>query len=118
MFFGKNPFIYENNSLNLQFKPVIPKWLFKKNKTVTVNFLSKIPITIYNPKLKNTWEIKIGDKIIKGFDGTLRNTIGHLQEMVKSVLEDENRKTREKLDEVKNSTDNVAESTKSIDRKF
>ncbi|MBU2258044.1 MAG: cellobiose phosphorylase, partial [Candidatus Omnitrophica bacterium] len=53
---GKQPFILNNkNQLNLKFSPVLPGWMFTKDKTYSFNFLSKIKVTYHNPKKKNTF---------------------------------------------------------------
>ncbi len=53
---GKQPFILNNNNeLNLKFSPILPGWLFSKDKTYTFNFLSKIRVTYHNPGRKNTF---------------------------------------------------------------
>lgn len=54
---GKKPFrLDQNGLLNLEFKPILPGWLFtKKDKTYGFNFLSKISVVYHNPKRKNTY---------------------------------------------------------------
>jgi len=53
---GKQPFILNNNELNLKFAPLLAGWLFrKKDKTYTFNFLSKIRVVYHNPLRKNTF---------------------------------------------------------------
>ena len=42
--------------LNLQFKPILASWLFrKKDNTYSFNFLGNIKVTYHNPKKKNTF---------------------------------------------------------------
>ena len=53
---GINPFALDSNgSLKLEFKPNLAGWLFTKNGKYSFNFLSRIPVTYYNPKRKNTF---------------------------------------------------------------
>ncbi|MBN2831333.1 MAG: cellobiose phosphorylase, partial [Candidatus Omnitrophica bacterium] len=53
---GINPFFLDNNGeLNLRFNPILSGWLFDKKGRYSFNFLSKINVTYYNPKRKNTF---------------------------------------------------------------
>lgn len=54
---GLKPFILNSKGeLNLQFKPILGGWLFrKKDNTYSFNFLSKITVTYHNPKRKDTF---------------------------------------------------------------
>jgi len=53
---GKEPFfLNEKNELNLRFQPNLAGWLFRKDKTYSFNFLSKIRVTYHNLKRKNTF---------------------------------------------------------------
>ncbi|MFH1191744.1 MAG: cellobiose phosphorylase [Candidatus Omnitrophota bacterium] len=53
---GVDPFTLDSdNELKLEFKPNLAGWLFTKNKTYSFNFLSRIPVTYYNPQKKNTF---------------------------------------------------------------
>ncbi len=62
---GINPFGLDNfGRLVLEFKPNLARWLFTKNGLYSFNFLSRIPVTYYNPKRKNTFG-KNAAKIIK-----------------------------------------------------
>jgi hypothetical protein len=62
---GINPFTLDNNGrLQLEFKPNLAGWLFTKDGKYSFNFLSRIPVTYYNPKRKNTFG-KMAAKITK-----------------------------------------------------
>jgi len=53
---GLHPFwLDKSGQLNLTFKPNLAGWLFDKNGQYAFNFLSKIRITYYNRKRKNTF---------------------------------------------------------------
>jgi len=53
---GVNPFTLDSNGrLKLEFKPNLAGWLFTKNGKYSFNFLSRILVTYYNPKRKNTF---------------------------------------------------------------
>ena len=53
---GINPFTLDNSGqLKLEFKPNLAGWLFTHNGKYSFNFLSRIPVTYYNPKRKNTF---------------------------------------------------------------
>jgi hypothetical protein len=53
---GVKPFTLDSKGqLNLQFKPTLKKWLFRKDNTYSFNFLSKIRVVYHNPKKKDTF---------------------------------------------------------------
>lgn len=54
---GPKPFILnDKGELNLQFKPILGAWLFrKKDNTYSFNFLSRIRVTYHNSKRKDTF---------------------------------------------------------------
>ncbi|MBU1998840.1 MAG: cellobiose phosphorylase, partial [Candidatus Omnitrophica bacterium] len=53
---GKEPFfLNDKKQLCLKFDPILPKWLFNKDKSYSFNFLSKIMVTYHNPRMKNTF---------------------------------------------------------------
>ena len=74
---GDRPFFLdESGKLNLRFSPKLVGWLFKRNGTYSFNFLSKIKVTYYNPKRKNTFgknQAKIKAISFKDKDGNLIN---------------------------------------------
>ena len=55
---GENPFILNDGSLQLHFKPGLPGWLFPENGQLSFTFLGSIPITYHNPRKANTWELE------------------------------------------------------------
>ncbi|UCG01357.1 MAG: cellobiose phosphorylase [Candidatus Heimdallarchaeota archaeon] len=55
MMVGNNPFFLENNQLCLEFKPILPNWLFDENGSVTFNFLGNCVVTYQNPQKLNTF---------------------------------------------------------------
>jgi hypothetical protein len=55
MMAGRQPFFLQNGKLGLQFKPVLPCWLFDAEGKVTFMFLGHTPVTIHNPGLMDTW---------------------------------------------------------------
>jgi len=74
---GDRPFFLdESGKLNLRFNPKLAGWLFKRNGTYSFIFLSKIKVTYYNPKRKNTFgknQAKIKTISFKDKDGNLIN---------------------------------------------
>jgi hypothetical protein len=53
---GINPFTLDSTEkLQLEFKPNLAGWLFTKEGTYTFTFLSRIPVTYFNLKKKNTF---------------------------------------------------------------
>lgn len=56
MFAGKTPFFFENNVLCLEFKPILPGWLFDENGLISFKFLGTCQVTYHNPKKLNTYE--------------------------------------------------------------
>jgi len=57
MMYGKEPFVYLDNQLIAQFKPIIPNWLFDKNNQLQFTFLGKTSITYINPNKMDTYHI-------------------------------------------------------------
>jgi len=56
MMWGKAPFVMDQGSLCLQFKPCIPAWLFDQNDQVKATFLGSCEVRYHNPKRKNTYD--------------------------------------------------------------
>jgi hypothetical protein len=67
MFIGSQPFTHStetegdgggisSSGLALEFKPVLPGWLFKADNTVTFTFLGSTRVTYHNPLRANTWQ--------------------------------------------------------------
>jgi len=52
---GKNPFFLDDDKLALRFEPKLAGWLFDKKGNYSFNFLSKIKVTYYSPKRKDTF---------------------------------------------------------------
>jgi hypothetical protein len=53
---GAKPFfLNEKDELNLCFNPILNSWLFNKKGEYSFNFLSKIKVTYYNAKKKDTF---------------------------------------------------------------
>ena len=55
MFTGEFPFTYEDGSLALALKPVLPSWLFKDNGTLSFTFLGSVEVIYHNKNFHNTW---------------------------------------------------------------
>ncbi|MFA9396743.1 MAG: cellobiose phosphorylase [Clostridiaceae bacterium] len=53
---GKTPFKYVDNELILQFKPVLPDWLFDEKNEVSFKFLGQTEVTYSLNKKINTYE--------------------------------------------------------------
>jgi len=73
---GLKPFfLNDKGELNLQFKPILAGWLFrKKDNTYSFNFLGKIKVTYHNPKRKDTFgknAVKPQKVIFNDKDGNL-----------------------------------------------
>ena len=94
---GQRPFKLDaEGSLYLEFKPVLPDWMFTKNKsrveylcvngekvkldlaknTYAFNFLGDILVVYYNPKMKHTY----GDKSVK--PNQIKITLKNAQQIV------------------------------------
>lgn len=65
MMIGKNPFFVENNHLFLEFKPILPRWLFDNNKDIIFTFLGNCKVTYHNPSKLDTFDEKTKIKNIK-----------------------------------------------------
>ena len=62
---GDKPFFLENNQLCLEFKPILPNWLFDENGSVAFNFLGNCVVTYQNPHKLNTFNNRTNFKEIK-----------------------------------------------------
>jgi hypothetical protein len=78
---GKNPFYLDGNKkLCLEFKPILPKWLFSQKEengfpknTFAFKFLSKTLVIYHNPKKKDTFgknAAKVKEITIESIDKT------------------------------------------------
>ncbi|MFX0182103.1 MAG: cellobiose phosphorylase [Candidatus Hodarchaeota archaeon] len=78
MMVGKNPFLIEDNQLCLEFKPILPSWLFDENGSVTFNFLGNCALTYHNPQKLNTFNnsIKIKEINLEIREGDIINLKG------------------------------------------
>jgi hypothetical protein len=92
---GQNPFfLNERNELNLRLAPILPGWMFKKDKTYSFNFLGSIKVIYHNSKRKDTFgknAASIKKILIKNRDGQTKeissNTIpSPLAEQIRSRL--------------------------------
>lgn len=64
MMVGKKPFIYIENELFVQFKPILPGWLFDENNKIEFTFLKSTKITYINSERVDTNKCKINKIII------------------------------------------------------
>lgn len=64
MMVGENPFYLKGNQLCLEFKPIIPEWLFDNNNCISFNFLGDCTVTIHNPQRLDTFDDKASIKEI------------------------------------------------------
>ncbi len=62
---GKNPFFVENNQLFLEFKPILPSWLFDDNNSIIFTFLGNCEVTYNNPSKLDTFDDKSKIRQIK-----------------------------------------------------
>lgn len=64
---GHEPFVIDPSSgkVNLHLKPVLARWMFAKDGTLSFTFLGEIKVTYHNPHLLDTWNLSpIGYKIV------------------------------------------------------
>ena len=52
---GKHPFRVEKDHLVLEFKPILPGWLFKEDGSFTFRFLGSCDVVLINALQKNTY---------------------------------------------------------------
>jgi hypothetical protein len=65
MMAGENPFYIENGQLYLQFKPILPGWLFDNDGKLAFRFLGNCWVTYHNPDKQNTYHDNVSiQKII------------------------------------------------------
>ena len=82
MMVGRHWFNIVEEKLSLNFKPILPAWLFDENNQISFNFLGSVKVTYTNPKRINTYELdaKISHIIVDGvtYEGdTLIGDIAH-----------------------------------------
>lgn len=53
MMFGKNPFVFTNEELQMKFEPCIPDYLIGENQKIETMFLGRIPVTYHLPDRKH-----------------------------------------------------------------
>jgi hypothetical protein len=65
MMAGKRPFYMKDGELCLEFRPILPSWLFDQDGKITFTFLGRTRVTYYNPEMIDTWRIsKMGNRIV------------------------------------------------------
>ena len=58
MMSGEKPFkVDDEGNLVLEFKPVLPKWLWKVDGTISYTFLGKTTVTYTVPEAKDSWKL-------------------------------------------------------------
>ena len=58
MMSGEKPFtVDDEGNLALEFKPVLPKWLWKENGTISYTFLGKTTVTYSVPEAEDSWKL-------------------------------------------------------------
>ncbi len=81
---GKSPFtVNEKNELQLQLFPILPRWLFHNDGTLSFTFLGKIRVTYHNPNNMDTWKmvpqrisvVLLNDETVVDNDGVLEGNI-------------------------------------------
>ncbi len=55
MVIGPQPFVLKDDQLHLNFKPVLPGWLFTDEGTVSFKFLGHCTVTYHNPRRVDTF---------------------------------------------------------------
>jgi hypothetical protein len=71
MMMGTNPFVVGfDGKLSLALRPVLAKWLFTTENTVSFTFLSSITVTYHNPSREDTWKILPKSAIVVLKDGS------------------------------------------------
>ncbi|MFN2128238.1 MAG: cellobiose phosphorylase, partial [Anaerolineales bacterium] len=71
MMAGKTPFFMKDGQLHLQFKPILPGWLFNADGMLSFCFLGNCWVTYHNPLKKNTYIESVStQKVILQIKGT------------------------------------------------
>ena len=52
---GKSPFFLKDGQLHLQFKPILPGWLFSAKGLISFRFLGQCWVTYHNPDQLDTY---------------------------------------------------------------
>lgn len=56
MMAGAEPFFVQDHKLCLVLKPILPAWLFDKDRTVSFKFLGRTTVIYHNPKMRDTFD--------------------------------------------------------------
>ncbi|MFX1283552.1 MAG: cellobiose phosphorylase [Promethearchaeota archaeon] len=65
MMVGKQPFFMKDDELHLEFKPILPDWLFDRKGEINFKFLGRTMVCYHNPERKDTFTGEIRIKKIK-----------------------------------------------------
>ncbi|MFX0064386.1 MAG: cellobiose phosphorylase, partial [Candidatus Hermodarchaeota archaeon] len=78
MLAGMNPFFIKNNDLCLEFKPILPGWLFDEDGIISFKFLGNCHVTYHNPRKKDTFtgEIKIKEIQLTDKEAKVHSILG------------------------------------------
>lgn len=71
MYLGDSPFVYENDKLGLNIKPLLSDFMFDENGEASFNFLTTNKVTVHSPSKQSVYDKKVKYYIIDGqrFDG-------------------------------------------------
>ena len=79
---GKQPFVVEDDQLILNFRPILPGWLFKEEGTFTFRFLGTCDVTVHNPQARDTYkqgmiikriQLRSDEETVKIDDGKIKS---------------------------------------------
>lgn len=74
---GHQPFYLDaSGALNLRLSPVLAKWLFKSDFTLSFTFLGNTKVTYINPNLLDTWGLKPVSYVVSLRDGSVETVEG------------------------------------------
>ena len=84
MFVGKQPFVYDhkNDVLGFQLQPILPKWLFRADGTVTFTLFSNVEVTYVNASGRDTF----GENSVQPVKYTINFNDGKEEEVSSSII--------------------------------
>ena len=63
---GEHPFsLDKDESLALEFKPILPGWLFDSSGRFSFTFLGGVNVTYHNSDLKDTWLLNVREAVVQ-----------------------------------------------------
>lgn len=69
MFVGRQPFKVNDGQIILEFKPILPGWLFDENGTISFKFLGSCNVIYHNPQKIDTYKTEGPRRVVLHIEG-------------------------------------------------